>query len=134
MSGIVPAGWTISEAAKRSGLSTHTLRYYERDDLLLAPIARTSSGHRVYSDVDLRWIAMLTRLRATGMPIADMKQYAALARDGDGNEAERLALLCGHRLRVLAHLDEVTGHLGAIDRKVAIYTERVRERERSPQV
>jgi len=114
-------GLTIAEAADRTGLTTHTLRYYERDGLMLHDIGRSSAGHRVYTERDLTWVAMLTRLRATGMPIREVKAYAALCRLGDGNELERLALLQAHRARVLAQLAEVTDHLGAIDNKIGIY-------------
>ena len=82
---------SIAEAAERTGLTAHTLRYYERDGLLLHSVERAPSGHRRYTDEDLRWIQMVTRLRATGMPIRDVRRYAALVRDGHGNEAERLA-------------------------------------------
>jgi DNA-binding transcriptional MerR regulator len=64
---------------------------------------------------------MITRLRATGMPIRDVRRYAALVRDGDGNEAERLALLQAHRERVEQQLAQVTAHLRAIDHKIGIY-------------
>ena len=70
---------------------------------------------------DLRWIQMVTRLRATGMPIRDVRRYAALVREGAGNEAERLALLLEHREVVERQLAEVTGHLRAIDHKIGIY-------------
>ncbi|MBW8752263.1 MAG: MerR family transcriptional regulator [Propionibacteriales bacterium] len=112
---------TISEAAARSGLSAHTLRYYERDGLMLASVDRAVSGHRRYTDRDLTWIEMITRLRATGMPIRDVRRYAALVRAGDGNEAERLELLMAHRERVEAQLAQVTSHLRAIDHKIGIY-------------
>jgi len=112
---------TIAEAAARSGLSAHTLRYYERDGLMLASVDRAVSGHRRYTDRDLTWIEMLTRLRATGMPIRDVRRYAALVRAGDGNEAERLELLKAHRERVEAQLAQVTAHLRAIDHKIGIY-------------
>ena len=114
-------GLTIAEAAERTGLTTHTLRYYERDGLMLQGVGRTSSGHRVYTERDLTWVSMLTRLRATGMPIREVRAYAALCRGGDGNELARLELLQAHRARVLAQLAEVTEHLGAIDRKIGIY-------------
>ena len=114
-------GLTIAEAAERTGLTAHTLRYYERDGLMLRGVRRTSSGHRIYTDLDLTWVTMLTRLRATGMSIREVKAYAALCRQGDGNETERLALLQNHRARVLAQLAEVTEHLGAIDNKIGIY-------------
>ena len=113
--------FTIAETAERTGLTTHTLRYYERDGLMLAGVGRSASGHRRYTDQDLRWIELVGRLRGTGMPIRDIRRYAELVRDGDGNEAERLALLRDHRHRVLAQLAEVTEHLGAIDHKIGIY-------------
>lgn len=118
-------GLSIAEAAERTGLSTHTLRYYERDGLMLHDVGRSSSGHRVYTERDLTWVAMLTRLRATGMPIREVKAYAALCRRGDGNEHARLELLQTHRARVLAQLAEVTEHLGAIDNKIGIYQSRL---------
>ena len=112
---------TIAEAAARTGLTAHTLRYYERDGLMLASVDRAVSGHRRYSDRDLTWIEMITRLRSTGMPIRDVRRYADLVRAGDGNEAERLELLKAHRERVEAQLAEVTAHLRAIDHKIGIY-------------
>ena len=112
---------TIAQAAEQTGLTTHTLRYYERDGLMLAAVDRSSSGHRRYSARDLTWIEMITRLRSTGMPMRDVRRYAALVRDGAGNEAERLDLLKAHRDRVERQLAEVTGHLRAIDHKIGIY-------------
>ncbi|MBF6353394.1 MerR family transcriptional regulator [Nocardia higoensis] len=117
--------YSIAETANRTGLSAHTLRYYERDGLMLRRVGRSSSGHRRYSDHDLTWIELVTRLRATGMPIRDIKRYAEMVRAGSGNEAERLALLRDHRQRVLDQLAEVQDHLGAIDRKIGIYADRL---------
>ena len=118
-------GLTIAEAAEQSGLSADTLRYYEKDGLMLRPVARAVSGHRRYSRDDLRWIELITRLRSTGMPIRDVRRYAALVRDGDGNEQARLDLLRAHRQLVLARLAEVQEHLGAIDYKIGIYVDKL---------
>ena len=112
---------TIAEAAEQTGLTVHTLRYYERDGLMLRAVERAPSGHRRYSEQDVTWIRLITRLRATGMPIRDVRRYAALVRQGHGNEAERLALLLAHREVVERQLAEVTSHLRAIDHKIAIY-------------
>ena len=120
-----PSGLTIAEAAELTGLTAHTLRYYERDGLMLRDVPRSSSGHRVYAEADLRWVTMLTRLRATGMPIREVRHYAELCQAGAGNEAERLDLLRTHRARVLTQLAEVTEHLGAIDNKIGIYRSKV---------
>jgi DNA-binding transcriptional MerR regulator len=118
-----PLSLSIAEAAERTGLSQHTLRYYERDGLMLGHVGRASSGHRRYTDRDLTWITMLTKLRATGMPIREVKAYADLVRAGAGNERERLQLLKAHRERVLAQLAAVQEHLGAIDYKIGLYTD-----------
>jgi DNA-binding transcriptional MerR regulator len=112
---------SIAEAADATGLTTHTLRYYERDGLLLDAVDRASSGHRRYSEDDVGWIRMITRLRATGMPIREVRQYADLVRAGDGNEAERLQLLVAHRDRVRQQLAEVATHLEAIELKIGLY-------------
>jgi DNA-binding transcriptional MerR regulator len=114
-------GVTIGTAAEVTGLTADTLRYYERDGLMLRSVGRSSTGHRRYTARDLDWIRLVTRLRATGMPIRDVRHYAALVRSGSGNEADRLDLLLAHRRTVLDQLAEVQGHLEAIDHKIAIY-------------
>jgi DNA-binding transcriptional MerR regulator len=119
--------YSIAEAAGLSGLTAHTLRYYERDGLMLDSVTRSSSGHRRYTDNDLTWIQMLTRLRTTGMPMREVKRYASLVRAGDGNEAERLALLVAHRQRVEAQLAEATAHLRAIDHKIGLYESKIEQ-------
>jgi DNA-binding transcriptional MerR regulator len=115
---------TIAEVSRQTGLTAHTLRYYERDGLMLSRIERAESGHRRYSERDLRWLSLLIGLRATGMPIRDIKRYAALVRAGDGNERERLVLLLAHRTRVEAQLSEVTAHLQVVNHKIEVYEER----------
>ena len=121
VAGSVDTSFSIAEAADATGLTTHTLRYYERDGLLLDAVDRASSGHRRYSEDDVGWIRMITRLRATGMPIREVRQYADLVRAGDGNEAERLQLLVAHRDRVRQQLAEVATHLEAIEFKIGLY-------------
>jgi DNA-binding transcriptional MerR regulator len=112
---------SISDAAQLTGLSAHTLRYYERAGLMLDPVERAPSTHRRYSEAEIRWVTLLTKLRATGMPIRRIREYAELVRAGEGNEAERLALLETHREAVLEQLDAIRRNLEAIDYKIEIY-------------
>ncbi|MGW3570655.1 MerR family transcriptional regulator [Streptomyces sp. NPDC000941] len=114
-------GVTIGEAARRTGVSVHTLRYYERAGLVVSPVDRTSGGRRRYRELDLKWIVICTKLRATGMPIRGIRRYAELVAAGPGNEAERLALLETHRADVLAKLAEMQENLKLIDRKIDVY-------------
>lgn len=110
----------IGELARRSGLSAHTIRYYERIGLL--PYAdRDRSRQRDYDASILIWIEFLRRLKTTGMPIRDMLRYAALRERGAGTEAERRALLEQHRERVRAHAAELDACLLVLDTKIAGY-------------
>jgi len=115
---------TISDAADALGLSAHTLRYYERAGLMLDPVGRTAATHRRYTEEDLGWITLLTRLRGTGMPIRRIREYADLVRAGEGTEHERLALLEAHREAVLEQLEQVQRSLAAIETKIDFYRER----------
>ncbi|GAA4634385.1 MerR family transcriptional regulator [Actinoallomurus vinaceus] len=118
---IPQAGVTIAEAARRTGVSVHTLRYYERAGLVVTPVDRTVSGRRRYHELDLKWILICTKLRATGMPIRTIRRYAQLVSDGPGNEQERLALLEAHRADVTAKLAEIQENLRLIDHKIDTY-------------
>ena len=109
----------IGELAKRSGLTAHTIRYYERIGLL--PYAdRNQSRQRDYDASILTWIEFLGRLKTTGMPIRDMLRYAALRERGVGTEAERRELLERHRAAVRAHAAELQACLALCFRRVKI--------------
>lgn len=118
---------TISGAARASGVSAHTLRYYERAGLL-DPVDRAASGHRRYAEEDLARIQFLTKLRSTGMPIRQIREYAELMRRGDDTHEARLALLEAHRDAVRAHLAETERNLELIDYKIGYYRERLAAR------
>jgi DNA-binding transcriptional MerR regulator len=118
-------GLTIAEAAARTGVSVHTLRYYERAGLVVSPIDRTTGGRRRYQQLDLDWINVCTRLRATGMPIKTIRRYAELVAAGHGNEKERLALMEAHRAEVLAKLEALEVNLKLIDHKIDVYRGRL---------
>ena len=118
-------GLSIADAAAATGVSVHTLRYYERAGLMFAPIDRASSSHRRYSEADLAWVQFLTRLRWTGMPIATIRRYTELARRGEESIADRRELLREHRERVLDRLAEMTASLKAIDHKIDIYDKEI---------
>jgi DNA-binding transcriptional MerR regulator len=118
---VVPEeGLAIGEAAAVVGLSVQTLRYYEREGLLLDPTPRRSNGHRRFHRNDLDWLAGLVMLRETGMPIADIRKVAALSRT-PGTERQRLEAFERHRETVVAQLKRTQEHLAALDTKIAAY-------------
>lgn len=120
--------FAISDVAERTGLSVHTLRYYERTGLMPRPIDRASSTHRRYSESDINWVVFITRLRSTGMPIARVRDYADLAKHGDDTAEARLELLLRHRIAFVAKLEDMQRSLEVIDHKITIYTEQVAQR------
>lgn len=82
---------TIQEMARQSGLSEHTLRYYERIGLL-TPIPRDgSSGHRRFPPETVQLVESLACLRGTGMTVADMRHYLQLNERGDTDRAQAIA-------------------------------------------
>jgi DNA-binding transcriptional MerR regulator len=119
------AGLTIAEAARRTGVSAHTLRYYERAGLVVTTVGRTAGGRRRYQQLDLDWITICTKLRATGMPIKTIRRYAQLVSAGPGNEQDRLALMEAHRADVTAKLADIQENLKIIDHKINVYRGRL---------
>ena len=116
---------TVGQVAERTGLSTHTLRFYEREGLMASPVRRRDNGHRVYGTIDVQWLAICTALRASGMPLAQIRRFAELIRRGPGNEPERLALLRQHEQQVTMRIAELQDHLSVIATKVRTYEEHV---------
>lgn len=119
---------SIARAAAHSGLSIDTLRYYERIGLVDPP-ARDSGGRRTYSDADLEWLVFLTRLRATGMPIKMMREYAHLRHVGDVTRRARQQILLDHRADVRARIAELQSSLDVLDHKIDHYSRLMAEEE-----
>ena len=119
---------TIQEAAEATGLTPHTLRYYERIGLI-HPINREGNTRRCYTADDVGWIEFLLKLRATGMSIKDMQRYAQLQRQGDETLPERVEMLMSLRDKVEAHIEEMNEHLKLIHYKIDYYSKVVEEKE-----
>nr|WP_322941710.1 MerR family transcriptional regulator [Pseudomonas sp. s4] len=110
----------IDEVARRTGLTAHTLRYYERIGLISA-VARAAGGQRRYAAADMAWIEFLLRLRTTRMPISKMQAFAALRGVGDSTVKERRLLLEGHLTDVLAEFEAMHRATQALQEKIEHY-------------
>lgn len=116
-----PAALSIGQVAERTDLSVHALRFYEKEGLLVTPVRRDSAGRRLYGEADVNWLVHCTMLRASGMPLTEIRRYAELIRQGRGNEAERLELLRAHVARVEEQKKQLDRCLDLISHKVAVY-------------
>lgn len=120
--------FTIQEVTQATGLSAHTLRYYERIGLI-HPIERGENTRRRYTQDDIGWIDFLLKLRAIGMSIRDMQRYAELQRQGDETLPERLEMLRSLRDNLEAHIGELNEHLKLIHYKIDVYQKIVAENQ-----
>lgn len=116
-----PDGLSVAEMTEVTGVSGHTLRYYERAGLI-QPVARNGGNQRRYQPGDIEWVKFLLRLRETGMPIARMRQYAALRAEGDVSLRARMDLLAEHHRSLRAQISMLRGHERALRAKVDTYT------------
>ncbi|MGD1910274.1 MAG: MerR family transcriptional regulator [Rivularia sp. (in: cyanobacteria)] len=112
--------FTIQQVAKLTGLSVHTLRYYERNGLL-EPVSRAANGHRRYSTEDVKAIEFLNKLRATGMSIRKMQQFAILFRQQPQAIDKRRAILESHEQEVQERIAELNRNLEVIQWKIQHY-------------
>jgi DNA-binding transcriptional MerR regulator len=126
--GIQKERLTIQEVSKATGLSAHTLRYYERIGLI-HPIEREENTRRLYTEDDVGWIDFLLKLRAIGMSIKQMQRYAQLQRQGDATLPERVEMLKSLQRQVEAHMSELNENLKLICYKIELYGQIVTEKE-----
>lgn len=123
--------YTISEVAACTGLSAHTLRWYERIGLM-PHVDRSHTGQRRFTNKDLDWLSLVGKLRLTGMPVADMVRYAELVRAGDHTVEERRALLEATRRDVRRRMAELRDTLAVLDYKIDMYAAKALTGEAAP--
>ena len=122
--------YSIREVSQRTGLSAHTLRYYEKEGLL-APVERTPGGFRQYTDEDLEALGLICCLKNTGMSIQEIARFVQLTHEGDHTLEERVELLRAHRERVLERMEEMQKHLDKVTWKLNYFSEKLRAYEES---
>lgn len=123
--------YSIGEFARSTGLSAHTLRFYEKEGLLSA--RRGRGGQRYYLDGDLRWVEFIKRLKETGMPLKEIKVYAYLRAEGDATLGARREMLKIHREHIMAEINNWKSHLRNMDKKIKFYDEEIDQLENTQQ-
>lgn len=118
--------YSIQEVSRRTGLSTHTLRYYEKEGLL-SGVERSVGGFRQYSDEDLETLGLVCCLKNTGMSLREILQFVQLTREGEHTLKERVALLREHRENVIRRISEMQKHLDKVTWKLNYFSEKLKE-------
>lgn len=109
-----------AEAARRTGLSLDTLRYYEREGLI-GPIGRASSGHRRYTEDDIAWVGIVTCLRDAGLGIADLRRFTELLRS-EGTGGDRVEFLRRRRAELVERARRLQAAITVLDDKISYYS------------
>ena len=125
----VDDGLTIQEFAKSSGLTVHTLRYYERIGLI-PPVHRTDSGIRDYNELDLRRVEFIKCMRSAGLPVEVLIEYVGLVQQGDRTIAARKEILKEQRSLLAARMGEMQKTLDILDHKIEVYEKAVLKNEK----
>ncbi len=111
---------SIGELSRLSGVSPHTLRFYEAEGVL-KPAGRAANGHRRYRREDVLWLEFVLRFKVTGMPLAEIRQYAVLRAQGEKTLQPRLTMLKLHRERLVTKINELSTCAGVLDDKIRTY-------------
>jgi len=116
--------YSIQDVSKKTGLSAHTLRYYEKEGLI-SGVERSMGGFRQYSDEDLESLGLICCLKNTGMPLQEIARFVALTRQGEHTLKERVALLREHRENVIQRMAEMQRHLDKVTWKLNFFTQKL---------
>ena len=111
--------WDIATTAEYLGISAHTLRYYERAGLV--KVGRDASGYRLYDAAAVRRLVFITRMRVSGMSIAQLQHYISLVEQGAETVQERLDLMLEHRDILRQRIEDLQLSLAATEFKIAMY-------------
>ena len=120
--------YSIQDVSKKTGLTAHTLRYYEKEGLI-SGIERSQGGFRQYTDEDLERLGLICCLKNTGMSIQEIARFVQLTHEGDHTLQERVELLRAHRELVLERIAEMQKHLDKVTWKLNFFTEKLRAYE-----
>lgn len=113
-------GYTVHQVAEITGLSPHTLRYYDRQGIMPF-LKKGANGAREFSDYDLQWIQVIECMKVSGFTLAEMRDYADLVRQGDATLEDRLAMFEEHRERTKRAIRELEASLDGIEYKCWYY-------------
>ncbi|MGN0929700.1 MAG: MerR family transcriptional regulator [Alphaproteobacteria bacterium] len=120
--------YTIGQVAKKTGLTTHTLRFYDKEGLL-PNVKKNLSGIRYFSDTDLNWLVVLECLKSTGLPLKDIKYYIDLCKLGNKSLKERLEIFKMQKKRVEEQMSLLKSNMKKINFKIKYYEEALKNGE-----
>ncbi len=116
--------YSIQEVSRKTGLSAHTLRYYEKEGVI-SGVERSQGGFRQYTDEDLEALGLVCCLKNTGMSIQEIARFMELTQEGEHTLKERVKLLQEHRESMILRMEEMQKYLEKVTWKLNFFTEKL---------
>lgn len=112
--------FSISEVAKELDLTVYTLRYYDKEGLMPF-VERTPSGTRLFKETDIGALKIVECLKASGMPIKEIKNFIDWCSDGDSTLQQRYDMFVERKATVEAQMEELKKTMEIIEHKCFYY-------------
>lgn len=119
----------IMQVSEQYGLSSDTLRYYERVGLI-PPVNRNGSGIRDYNELDLRRVEFIKCMRGAGLPVEVLIEYVAMVQQGDKTIEARKEILMEQRELLMTRMQEMQKTLDILNHKIEVYENAVLKKEK----
>jgi DNA-binding transcriptional MerR regulator len=120
----------IAEVSERYGISSDTLRYYERIGLI-QPVNRSENGIRNYGEIDVRRVEFIKCMRSAGLPIEVLIEYVGLVQQGDQTIEARKEILKEQRDLLASRMKDLQKTLDLLDHKIEVYENAVLTKEKN---
>lgn len=106
--------FVIGKVATRAGVSTDTLRYYEKEGLI-APASKTAAGYRLYDHDALRRIRFIKHAQHCGFTLSEIRELLALKAAEGTCCGDVLTLAIGKKLQIEHKLKALRSMSRALD-------------------
>jgi len=117
--------FSSKQVAEQTGLSVHTLRYYEQMGLVYG-IQRDANGYRQYSESDIKWFQVIKHFRDMGLPIREMQQFSAMNNSAADSARVRREFMETYRAKIVEQQQELERALRKVDGKIEFFRNRER--------
>ena len=117
--------YSIGQVAKMLGLTAYTLRFYDKEGLL-PNVRKNSAGIRRFTEEDVRWLKMMECLKATGMPLKEIRRFMEYAAQGEQTISERLQILINQKENIKNQIKKLKNNAKMIDFKIKYYEESIK--------
>lgn len=121
--------YSIGTFSELTGFSIDTLRYYEKQGIILPK--RDHNNRRIFDEKDVEWLVFIRKLKLTGMKLKDIQTYSQLRYEGDETVQARLTLLLEQAELLNQQKAEIQQHIDFLHNKIAIYQQMLADQKKT---